>query len=166
MSTYIKIDGIEGHITHEGFKGYSEVLAYSYTMERNIAQKVGNITDREGKAPEVSPFTFTQEVDTTKPYMLQHIAKGDSIKTVVMKTMATNGREYNEITLSDVLVGAGTENYDRSTLAVDDRSTLKPTITYKLYFTQIEFKNTPVDGTHKSGSAATSGYNLATGKAS
>lgn len=156
MAIYVKYDGIDGEATHQDHQKWIDVSSLQFGIGRAIATPSGSTNNREASEPSVSEITLTKLMDTSSPKLFTESATGNAGKTVKIDLVSTGspGVTYATYTLTNTLVSA----YSVSTGG--DR----PSESFSLSFTKVEFKLIPYDNENKAGNPITVSYDLSTTK--
>lgn len=157
MGIYLKIDGIEGSATHDKHKKWIDIRGVNFNINRYITSGAGAVSNREGVQPSFSDLYLSKHYDKASLKLKQLAASGLASKKVEIHFVTTGdpGETYLEITLSNALLS----NYNMSA-----GSSHMPEENFSLNYTEIEWKFTEYDDTHKAQSPLVAGYNLATCK--
>lgn len=156
MSIYLKVDGIDGTVTQDGYEKWIEVGSLQWGSGRGIATPVGATANREGGQASVSEVTVTKEMDSSSPSLFTASVAGDAGKEVKIHLVTTSdpGRTYVEYTLENSLLSG------YSVSSGGDR----PSESISINFTKIEFKFNPLESDNSEGDPITVSYDLSTGK--
>jgi type VI secretion system secreted protein Hcp len=158
MAAYLKLDAIKKGESkakgHEGSKGWIEVGSIQFGAGRSISTPVGMSSKREASAPNVSEITMTKLMDSTSPLIYQEVLRGVATKGHIdlVETHEDQLETYLMLTLDNCMVSSYT------TSSAGDR----PTESFSLNFTKIEYKYTPYDDKHKAGTPVPVTYDLTT----
>lgn len=163
----MKMDGVQGHVTTQGYQNWIEVQSFSFGVMRNISTKPGNVIDRETTKPSVSEVIITKPMDKATPNLFTQTTSGKAVANVEIDFCQTDGnsvKTYMKYTLSNVLLS----NYqvlgqtDAVTPSQGSSTTALPIETLNLNFDKIEMKYTPYDEKHNASSPIPAGYDLNT----
>ncbi len=163
MAIYMKIDGIDGHVTAKGYEKWIELDSFQFGVNRSIATKPGNVSDRESTKPTISEIVVTKAMDKTSPNIFTEACVGKAKPKVEIHFCQTgeNVSPYMQYTLSNVLVS----NYQAQRLQDNNvTANATPVETINLNFDKIEMKYTPYDEKHAADSPVPAGYDLNTAK--
>jgi len=158
MAAYLKFDGISKGESkakgHDGDKGWIEVGSIQFGVGRGISTPVGSSSKREASAPNVSEIVMTKLMDSTSPLIYQEALRGVAHKAQVdlVETHTDQLETYLTLTLDNCLISS----YSAS--SGGDR----PSESFSLNFTGIEYKYTPYDDKHKPGTPVPVTYDLTT----
>ena len=161
MAIYMKIDGIDGHVTAKGYEKWIEVDSLNFGVSRNISTVPGNVTDRESTKPKVSEIIVSKQMCKASPNLFSEACVGKSKPNVKIHVCQTGGDSvspYMEYTLSNVLLS----NYQVN--GIERAEKVPPTENVNLNFDKIEMKYTPYDDKHNPQSPIPAGYDLSTAK--
>lgn len=147
---------VKGDVTEEGHKGWIELSSCQWGVGRGISAPVGNAVNREASAPSVSEITSSKMLDTSSTKLLTEALQGEGVPVIIdfCKTEKGSLVVYLELTLTNTMVSG----YSLSSGGD------KPSESFSLNFTKIEFKNIPMDSTGKLGSPDPITYDLALAK--
>lgn len=159
MAIYMKVDGVEGHVTAKGYEKWIELDSVNFNVNRTINTKPGNVSDRESTKPTLSEIAVTKVMDKTTPNLFSEACIGKSKPKVEIHVCQTGDKisPYMEYTLSNVLIS----NYQVQ--GQNKCENAAPLETINLNFDKIEMKYTPYDEKHNAGSPIPAGYDLSTG---
>ena len=158
MAAYMKYDAIKKGESkakgHEGDKGWIEVGSMQFGVGRGISTPVGMSSKREASAPSVSEIVLTKLMDSTSPLIFQEALRGAACNAQVdlVETHEEQLETYLSLTLTNCLVSS------YSSSSGGDR----PSESFALNFTKVEYKYTPFDDKHKAGSPGAVTYDLTT----
>jgi type VI secretion system secreted protein Hcp len=158
MAAYLKFDAVKKGESkakgHEGDKGWIEVGSVQFGVGRGISTKVGTSSKREASAPHVSEVVLTKFMDSTSPLLFQEalIGKACTAKIDLVETGSDQLNTYLEMTLTNAMISG------YSVSSGGDR----PSESFTINFTKIEYKYTPYDDQHKAGTAVPVTYDLTT----
>lgn len=157
MAIYMKIDGIDGHITATGYEKWIELESLSFGTSRNISTKPGNVSDREFTKPTFTEVMIGKLMGKDSPYIFTEACVGKSKPTIQIHICqtGTNGiSPYIQYTLSNVLIS-------RYQIHASDKAEgTAPTELLNLNFDKIEMKYTQYDEKHNALSPIPAGYDL------
>lgn len=166
MTIYMKIDGIDGDISSQGFEKWINVISFDFEVKRKLNTQPGRIMDREGTRPSISEFSLTKKMDKTSPLLFSEACTGSAKPQVKLVVTTTNDKltTYMEYTLSNVIISAYTVS-ENPLITTDAEGLVDshydyPTETLSLNFDKIEMKYTPFDEKHKAQSPIPAGYDL------
>jgi type VI secretion system secreted protein Hcp len=153
---YLKIEGIKGDVTTQGYEGTIAVQSAQVGVGRGIGSPTGG-QGRETTTPSFSEVTITKVSDSTTPALfLEAVAgtKGKAVDLLFTRTLTT-GQEvpYYTITLSDVLVSSFSQSSGGDV----------PAESISLNYTKIEMIYTPYDAKGTKGTPVRAGYDLTNG---
>lgn len=127
---FIKIDGVDGSTSAPGRPGTIEVLSWSWGETRSSAHGSGG-GGGAGKV-QMQDFHFTMKVNKASPKLMLAVATGERLPSATLVGVRrTDGRQFLEIKLSDLLVSS----YQTGASSGD----VVPTDQVSLNFTKIEF---------------------------
>jgi type VI secretion system secreted protein Hcp len=158
MSAYLKYDAIKKGESkakgHEGDKGWIELGSVRWGVGRGISTPVGMSSKREASAPSVGEIGLTKLMDSTSPLIAQEALRGVACKAQVdlVETHEEQLETYLSLTLENCMISS----YSMS--SGGDR----PSETFALNFTKIEYKYTPFDDKHKAGTPMPVSYDVTT----
>jgi type VI secretion system secreted protein Hcp len=153
MPIYMKIEGVEGNVTAEGYKGWIEVNSCQFGIGRGVSSPHGSDVDREASTPSVSEIVVTKEADkaSTKLFELALYGEGLKVNIDLCKTDKGKPEPYMQYELEDVLISGF------SVSSGGDR----PSESLSLNFTKIIFTYTPMKDKNETGDPVKVGYDLA-----
>ena len=158
MAAYLKYDAIKKGESkakgHEGDKGWIEVGSIQFGVGRGISTPVGMSSKREASAPNVSEVVCTKLMDSTSPLIFQEALRGAAQKAQIdlVETHEEQLETYLSMTMENCLIAS------YSVSSGGDR----PSESFSLNFTKIEYKYTPYDDKHKPGTPVPVTYDLTT----
>jgi len=164
MAIYMKIKGIDGHVTTKGYENWIELQNFNFNVSRNLSTTTGNVADRERTKPTLSELTINKEIDKTTPDLFSAACGtregGKAIDEIDIHVCHTSGdsvKPYIEYKLNNVLLS----NYQ---IQGDKKcETSRPAETIALNYDKIQMNFTTHDEKHSSGSPARAGYDLKAG---
>lgn len=156
MAIYMKIEGIDGDVTHQEHKNWLDISSLQWGVGRGISTPVGSAKNREASEPSISEVVVTKLMDASSVKLFTEACTGQKGKKVQIHLVSTGnpGKTYMEYTLENALVSG----YSVSTNG--DR----PSESISFNFTKIETKYTPSGEGNDTGSPVTASYDLATAK--
>ncbi len=156
MAIYMKIEGIDGDVTHQEHKNWLDISSLQWGVGRGISTPVGSAKNREASEPSISEVVVTKLMDASSVKLFTEACTGQKGKKVQIHLVSTGnpGKTYMEYTLENALVSG----YSVSTNG--DR----PSESISFNFTKIETKYTPLGEGNDTGSPVTASYDLATTK--
>jgi type VI secretion system secreted protein Hcp len=158
MAAYLKYEAIKKGESkakgHEGDKGWIEVGSVQFGVGRGISTPVGMSSKREASAPNVSEIVLTKLMDSTSPLIYQESLRGVACKAFLdlVETHEEQLETYLALTLENCMISSYTCS------SGGDR----PSESFSLNFTKIEYKYTPYDDKHKAGTPVPVTYDLTT----
>ena len=154
MAIYMKYDGIDGAVTHEGYEKWIEVGSFQFGVGRGISTPVGGAADRESSAPSISEVIVTKVMDAASTELFKQSTAGADGKKVEICFISTGdpGTTYAQYTLEDTLISG------YSVSSGGDR----PSESISLNFTKVMFEMTSHDDKNKADSPIRVSYDLAT----
>jgi type VI secretion system secreted protein Hcp len=152
----MKIEGIDGDVTHQEHKNWLDISSLQWGVGRGISTPVGSAKNREASEPSISEVVVTKLMDASSVKLFTEACTGQKGKKVQIHLVSTGnpGKTYMEYTLENALVSG----YSVSTNG--DR----PSESISFNFTKIETKYTPLGEGNDTGSPVTASYDLATTK--
>jgi type VI secretion system secreted protein Hcp len=138
MAIYMKIDGIDGQVTTQGFDKWIELLSTSIGIHRHTTTGAGGKA-REGAHPEIQEIHVSKHFDKATPKILQDAVAGTFEKKVDIKWTTTTKQKvetYFHVELKD----AGITSYQQSS-GPDG----VPMESLTLNFAKITFSPSPLD---------------------
>jgi type VI secretion system secreted protein Hcp len=165
MAIYMKINGIDGHVTTQNYDKWIELDSIGFNVNRSLSTTTGNVSDRERTKPTLSEISVTKEIDQTSPHLFSAacgIGKGkqaiDKIEIHVCHTSGNGATPYAKYTLNNVLFSNYQIQGDKKCESV------RPQESIALNYDKIEMEYTPHNEKHSSGSPTRAGFDLKTGK--
>lgn len=151
MALYVKIEGIDGDVTHSGYEKWIEANECDFGLGRSVSTRQGSTKNRTASAASVSEVVITKFLDAASPKLLLEAAQGQEGKTVSIHAVdGGSDRKFVEYTLTNTLL---------SSYAVRTKGE-RPQETLSFNFTEIECKVTPYNEDNKPGSPVTVKYDL------
>ena len=138
MAIYMKMDGIDGQVTTQGFDKWIELLSTSIGIHRHTTKVAGG-GSREGAHPEIQEIHVSKHFDKATPKILQDAVAGTFEKKVEIKWVTTTKDKvdtYFHVELKDT----GISNYQQGS-GPDS----VPMETLTLNFAKITFSPSPLD---------------------
>src|SRR5262245_3765165 len=108
MAMYLKIDGIQGDVTDEKYKGQIEVTELHWGVDHaNEGAPGTRQAQLTGKA-NCSPVVLHKHTDGSSPQLIGKTFKGETIKDAVIAIVSPDAdrRELIKYTLTEVQVGS------------------------------------------------------------
>jgi type VI secretion system secreted protein Hcp len=155
MPIYMKFDGgkVEGNVTAKGYEKCIELHSISWTVNRVINTRTGNVTDREKGAATISEMNAQKAMDASSVKLLQEALTGNAVPVVI--TFLRTGSpmvKYLEYTLEDCLIS----NISYGSGGDDPQESLS------LSFTKFTYDQNSADGKNKGTDSVKVTYDLAT----
>jgi len=155
MSIYMKLDGIKGNVTTKGYEGTIELRQGGVNYSRNVQTKVGNASNRQVGAAQISTFHIEKVADASSSKLTARMLTGQVIPSAQI-FMCNSEKEASQphvtYTLSNVVI----KNINNTLTA---GSTL-PLEDLELDFTKIEVCFNPTDALNKMGAREVIAYDL------
>ena len=122
MPIYMKIEGIEGDSTSDKYRGWIEIMSYSWGASQSGGQAGGG-----GGAGKVSfqDLHFTHHSGKGSPMLMLACASGKHLPAVQLVVVSAKGdkpQEYLKVTLTDILVSSYQQSGDAGGLPVESCS--------------------------------------------
>ena len=156
MTTYMKINGIDGDVTARGHENWIELKTIDFSVTRSISTEPGRIADREGTRPLVSEIHLTKKMDKSSPLIFSEACVGKAKPEVLIDICQTSDSlsPYTQLTLNNVIVSSYEMKLD------PDTSGPYPYEHVRLSYDKIELKYTPYGPDNKPESPIPAGYDL------
>lgn len=156
MSIYMKIDGIDGHVTAKGYEKWIELDNVHFGVERTISAKPGNTADREATKPTIREVVVAKTMDKTTPNIFTEACVGKAKSKVEIHICQTGEKisPYMQYEFDNVIFS----NYQVSALGTEQNVIPKEIL--HLNFDKIQMKYTPYNDKHQAGSPIPAGYDL------
>jgi type VI secretion system secreted protein Hcp len=153
MAIYMNFNNIPGNVTESTHTGWIQLSSFNWGTGRSCASPVGAMADREATSPSLNEATVTKALDIASTKLMTEAfqGKGQTVNIEFTKTSQGAQTVYLSLTLSDTLIASF------STTSGGDR----PSETYGLSFTKIEYKSTPAVDDNTSGEPITVSYDVA-----
>ena len=139
-AAYAKYDGIDGEATDKEHVGWSEVLSFSFGVEREVSSSTGA---RTASSPSFSDFTMVKSIDKSSPKLFLASATGSAIKSLNFEMTRGDGSAYLKYELTNVMV----TSYNIGGSGQGDNV---PTENFSLNFEEIKVTYTERDSEGKS----------------
>ncbi len=155
FDAFLKLEGVPGEATTTGHKDEIVIDSFSMGVSRPAPTGGGQTTAR----PQFTDISFSHQLDKASPLLMLRCAQGTHIPTAVLtcRTVGAASVLFYRITLTDVMVTSvsigGASGGDR------------PTETFSLNYTRIEWEYIPQLPTGGTGTPVRAGWDLATGTA-
>jgi len=162
MAIYMKVDGLKGPVTAEGFKDFIELQSAQLGVNRHVTSASGRGTNREASVPAVSEIVVTKNQDTSSTSLFKMSLFGEGKKSEIhfVKT-STDGKKnetYLKLELENVLI----TSYSLSAHGGDNHSSAMESLS--LNFTKITYHTILQDDKNKAGTPERAMWDLATSK--
>jgi type VI secretion system secreted protein Hcp len=131
---YLKLDGIPGSATDDGFKQQIVVDSFSWGCGVPVSGATGNMSDRTAGKASLADISIMKPLDEATHQLLKHLLQGKSIAKGVFTFVAATNKEaekYLEITLENILVSSLQQS----------SSGEKPTESVSFNYSKIEFSH-------------------------
>jgi len=153
MSIYLKIPGINGNVTAEGFQNTIECATFSHGASRAIHTQTGRAQNREYHHPSFHDVLITKSLDKASPLLFQHFCEGKTIPQLeIHQTQSANNTvTYLKYVLHNVMI---------SSRSIASQQGTDPIESIQFNYTKIEETYTPRDSSNQLTSPVTSGYDL------
>jgi len=152
FDAFLKLEGVPGEAIVTGHKDEIDIESFSMGLSRPAATG-GTQTGR----PQFTDISFTHYLDKASPILMLKCAQGAHIPTAVLtcRTVGASSFVFYKVTLTDVMVTSvsigGASGGDR------------PTETFSLNYTRIEWEYIPQLPTGGQGQPVRASWDLATG---
>ena len=166
MTTYMKMDKIQGNVTAKGHENWIEINDLYFSVKRHINTEPGRVTDREGSRPSISEIIITKKMDKSSPLLFSESCVGKATTSVQIDICQTDDslNPYTQLTLNNVIV-SGYELSSMSQTNLQNDATQTPMEKIALSYDKIELKYTPYGTDNKPQSPIPAGYDLKTAAA-
>jgi type VI secretion system secreted protein Hcp len=91
FDAYLKIDGIPGESTADGYKDQIEILSYSHGVSQPAAASASSAGGASVGRCEHQDFTIVKELDKASPLLAQHCCNGKHIPLIVLTLVRAGG---------------------------------------------------------------------------
>lgn len=125
---YLKLDGIKGDVTVQGYTDWIELSSLSWGSGRAISMEAGNGSNREASRPSFSEVTVHKENDVSSAYLFHEAAVGTDRRApaeIHITTLNSTGHAaaYLELLLTDPLLSqfslsGGADQQPRETVSI------------------------------------------------
>lgn len=156
MPIYVKMEGVKGDVTAEGYADHMEVNSLQWGVGRGIGSPLGGSKDREASAPSISEVVLTKVMDQSSTQLLRDSLWGEG-KKVEIKLVKTD-KDKLEIYAEYILEETMLSGYSIS--SGGDR----PTESISLNFTKFEFNNIEMGTKNEAGDPDRVNYDLSKAK--
>jgi len=157
MSIYMKLDGIKGNVTTQGYEGAIEIRHANLNFNRQVNTQVGNASNRLIGAATLNPFRLEKIADSSSARLLGRMLTGKVIPKAEIFMCSSEGDKgfaHVSYTLFNVIVkNIYTLMKDISTLPKEE---------IILDFTKIEISFSLSDALNKAAKKEVLAYDLAT----
>ena len=157
MALFMKINGMKGNVTSQGYESWIELLSINNGVKRQISTRVGRTADREGTTPSFQEVEITKNIDASTPQLYQAACVDQAIPEVEIHACST-GKElspYAKYKFSNVIISRYYETIHNEKYPVE---------MLKLNFTKVQKTYISRDSSNKSQSPTTFGFDLETAK--
>jgi type VI secretion system secreted protein Hcp len=105
---FVKLDGIEGESNDSKHKGEIEILSYSHSTSQSITGTASSAGNFSGQRCDMSPLTFTKQLDKATAKLHAACAAGDHLKSAVLTLCRAGGdkQPYMQYKLTDVIISS------------------------------------------------------------
>jgi type VI secretion system secreted protein Hcp len=148
---YMQFGDIKGGVADKDHNGWIELKSCHYSADRPVSQTSGS-TNRNVSSTNVSPIRITKDLNLASQKMFTEVHAGNGTDNCTIHFVDDKGT-YLEYKLSKALLTSYDVNHSNNNA--------KPTESYTLYFSRIDTRLTPTDG---SGSPSSAGYDIPTAK--
>jgi type VI secretion system secreted protein Hcp len=157
---FIKIDGIDGESSDSKHKNEIEILSYSHGVSQSITGSASSTGTFTGQRADMTPLSFTKQLDKASPKLAHACASGEHIKEALLTLCRAGGdkQQYMEYKLSDVLISSVNVG------GASEGSGGVPVEEIALHYGKIEWKYTVIDAKGKPGGNVAAGWNLVENK--
>jgi len=149
---FLKVDGIDGESTHEGYPGFIEIDSFSWGLTNlGAASSGGAVTGK----PSIQDFHFAAQISKASPKLFEACATGQHFPSALLVAVRTGGEEqqFLNITLSDAFISSyqtgGSQGGD-----------IVPTDTFSINFSEIEYEYTPQNPDGTLGTPVSASYSV------
>ena len=160
MAIYMRVEGVKGRVTAEGYADHIEVESCQVGATCPTQARSGNMGDRTGGSISYSDVTVSRRQDDSTTELFQKMFEKKQLSKVEFKFVKTGEKfhEYMRITICDALItsysisGHGGDNHDR------------PHEMISFSFAKIEYLVKPENEKDAQKGQKTAGYDLKTAK--
>jgi len=148
FDAFLKLEGVPGEATATGHKDEIDIESFSMGIAR-----AGSAS-----GPQFSDISFTHLLDKASPILILKCAQGAHIPTAVLtcRTVGASSLVFYRITLTDVMVTS-------VSIGVASGGGDRPTESFSLNYTRIEWEYIPQLPTGGSGTPVRASWDLARG---
>lgn len=152
---FMQIKNIKGDVTAKAHEGWISLSSMTTKNSRNVAMRVGKMSDREGTTPEFQEIEIQKRLDSASNGLFQQSCTPKAIPEVEIHICTTDSElsPYFKLLLSDVIISEHVMH------ASED---IKPFESIRLSFSKIQRTFIPRDKNNKSSSPDIVGYDLST----
>jgi type VI secretion system secreted protein Hcp len=160
MAVYMKVEGVKGRVTAEGYKDHIEVETCQVGASCPTQARAGNMADRTGGTISYSDVTVSRSQDDATTELFQKMFEKRHLPKIDFKFVKTGEKfqEYMKITIHDALI----TNYSISGHGGDNHGRPHETISFS--FSQIEYLVKPENAQDGQKGQKTAAYCLKTAK--
>ncbi len=156
MSIYVKLDGISGDITTQGYQGWVECLhMYFGGASKKVSTTVGDTNNRVQSRPYFAEIALVKHSDCSSPNIFAAAHSSQPLDKIEIQFVATNDNPapYEKYVLTNAYIS----HVSREFSVGQDR----PLEFLTINFEKIETTYYPHNSEGQMGSPISSGYNLA-----
>lgn len=150
---YMKIEGVVGDVTADGYEGWIDVSHVQEGMTQNI--EVGGVGGGTSGKVNISDTVISKVLDRTSPVLRQKLVGGKEIPSVIISLVRTGAdkiEEYFRITLEEVYLTSVSMSGSGSDL---------PTESVSCAYNKVRWEYTPYDSKGGKGSPIVVGWDVA-----
>lgn len=165
FDAFLKIDGIDGESTTQGYEGWIELVSFNWGAV--AAVNPGFLAGRGSASGRTMPegFTFMKVTDSASPLIFAKMAQGSAFDKVSLACRLAGGSDpagapqdaFLKIDFSNVLISGYHEGGNTAT-------DVRPVESISLNFTKIEFQTSAISSDGTLGAANTGGFDFAGNK--
>lgn len=140
MAIYLKLDGIEGDVTTEGFTKQIDILAFNFNAMRNVMSAARGAANRESSEPQLSEVSLSKYWDAVSSSKLLEYAVGGNMQKKATLTFTTTTTDKVEKFLEVIMENVAITNISTSASGQD-----RPMENLSFNFTKIEYTPYEID---------------------
>lgn len=157
MAIYLEYEGIKGSVTEAGFKDQWAIDNLNFGINRNVAMRAGDLSNRETGVASMSEISFTKLLDDSAAVVFKEAcgAIGKKVKISVCKTVDNKTKTYLVYELENCVISSYGVN-----LGAEDEA---PHENISLSFSKIQISYTKHDTKGAAGSPQRAHFDVSTG---
>jgi type VI secretion system secreted protein Hcp len=158
MAVFVKIEGLKGEATAEGYKEWMQAGSFQLGLGRGVSVSGGGASRREATAPSVSEISLTKTMDSIDALLWKEALGGQAKKVDIHITQTDKGGKhvaFLKYVLEDTLISGYSISGGEGGL---------PSIAFSLNFGKITSEYMAIDSKFNSKTTGAVGWDIVQAK--